>query len=123
MTLQAKAASLLRPKQCPAPSQVFTGRRDELDKMNSYFFGTDQRKQKIFVLHGFGGAGKSQLAFKFVDEHQSIPEGSPNQFAWFILFDFQEADFILCCRFADVFFVDASTRETIHADLQKIALD
>jgi hypothetical protein len=84
MTLQAKAASLLRPKQCPAPSQVFTGRRDELDKMNSCFFGTDhsrQRKQKAFVLHGFGGAGKSQLAFKFVDEHQSPPEGSPNRYA------------------------------------------
>src|SRR6201999_4137073 len=83
MTLRAKAASLLRPKQCPAPSQVFTGRRNELDKMNSYFFGPDesrQRKQKIFVLHGFGGAGKSQLAFKFVDEHQSQPKGLPDQY-------------------------------------------
>jgi hypothetical protein len=84
MILQAKSASLLRPKLCPAPSQVFTGRRDELDKMNSYFFGSGQHrqgKQKVFVLHGFGGAGKSQLAFKFVDEHQSQSEGSPNRYA------------------------------------------
>ena len=86
MMLQAKVAALVRPKQCPAPSQVFTGRRDELDQMNSYFFSPDQnrqRKQKVFVLHGFGGAGKSQLAFKFVDEHQSQPEGSPNQYVYF----------------------------------------
>jgi hypothetical protein len=126
MTLRAKAASLLRPKQCPAPSQVFTGRKDELDKMNSCFFGTDQsrkRKQKIFVLHGFGGAGKSQLTFKFVD-HQSLPEGSPNQYVQcFILLNFQESEFTPWCRFTDVFFVDASTKETIHTDLQKIALD
>jgi hypothetical protein len=123
MILQAKAASLLRPKQCPATSQVFTGRMDELDKMDSYFFGTEQRKQKVFVLHGFGGAGKSQLAFKFVDKHQSQPEGSPNQYTCFILFNFQESDFILCCRFADVFLIDASKKETICADLQKIAID
>src|ERR1700753_206032 len=99
MTLRAKAASLLRPKQCPAPSQVFTGRRNELDQMNSYFFGTDQirqRKQKVFVLHGFGGAGKSQLAFKFVDEHQSQVKGSSNQYGWLIPFNFQESDFIPC---------------------------
>jgi hypothetical protein len=127
MILRAKAVSVPRPKQCPAPSQVFTGRRDVLDKMDLYFFGTHQstrqKRQKVFVLHGFGGAGKSQLAFKFVDEHQSQPasEGSPNQYAWFILFDFH--DFIFYHRFTDVFFIDASTKDTICADLEKIALD
>ena len=35
----------------------------------------------------------------------------------------QESDYIICFRFANVFFIDASTKETIHADLQKIALD
>ena len=39
------------------------------------------------------------------------------------IFNFKESDFTPWCRFTDVFFVDASAKETIHTDLQKIALD
>ena len=45
----------------------FIGRKDILDQMRSYF-DTENTSQSIFVLHGLGGAGKSQLAFKFIEE-------------------------------------------------------
>ena len=37
--------------------------------MRDYFFN-DLGKQHVFVLYGLGGAGKSQIAFKFVNECQ-----------------------------------------------------
>jgi len=47
----------------------FIGRKDILDRMCSYFdLETQSTCQRIFVLHGLGGAGKSQLAFKFIEE-------------------------------------------------------
>jgi len=39
---------------------------DILDKMRSYF-DSEGAGQHIFVLYGLGGAGKSQLAFKFIE--------------------------------------------------------
>jgi hypothetical protein len=45
----------------------FTGRKEVLDKMHEYF-RSDCDFQCVFVLHGLGGSGKSQLAFKFVQE-------------------------------------------------------
>jgi len=54
-------------KRCPPPTPFFTGRKDILSQMHTYFsenFG----KRHVFVLHGLGGAGKSQIAFKFVEE-------------------------------------------------------
>jgi len=39
---------------------------DILDKMRSYF-DSEGAGQRIFVLYGLGGAGKSQLAFKFIE--------------------------------------------------------
>ena len=32
------------------------------------YFASDGEYQRVFVLYGLGGAGKSQLAFKFIDE-------------------------------------------------------
>jgi len=47
----------------------FTGRKDILDKMRGYFDSdVGSTFQRIFVLYGLGGAGKSQLAFKFIEE-------------------------------------------------------
>jgi len=54
-------------KLCPPAVASFIGRKDILDKMRTYF-DTDCASQRIFVLHGLGGAGKSQLAFKFIEE-------------------------------------------------------
>ncbi|KAJ7041772.1 hypothetical protein C8F04DRAFT_1230233 [Mycena alexandri] len=52
---------------CPPPSRIFQGRQTILDKMHQ-FFTTDSGKQLIYVLHGLGGAGKTQIALKFIQE-------------------------------------------------------
>ena len=66
------------PKICPLPVKYFTGRKEILDKMHQYF-NSGYKSQHVFVLHGLGGSGKSQLAFKFLDDAQI------NQ--WYSFFD------------------------------------
>ncbi|KAJ7850237.1 hypothetical protein B0H13DRAFT_54989 [Mycena leptocephala] len=79
---------------CPPPSRMFQGRQTILDKMNQ-FFAQDIGKQHIYVLHGLGGAGKTQIALRFIDLSQF--------------------------NFSDNSFLDASTTETIETGLKNIA--
>ncbi|KAF8185237.1 P-loop containing nucleoside triphosphate hydrolase protein [Mycena galopus ATCC 62051] len=79
---------------CPPPSRMFCGRQDIMNQMTEYF-GQRLEKQQIFLLHGLGGAGKSQIALKFI----------------------QESD-----QFTDIFLIDASTPDTIDIILRDIAL-
>ncbi|KAJ7230934.1 hypothetical protein C8J57DRAFT_1481149 [Mycena rebaudengoi] len=81
---------------CPPPSRIFHGRRDILDKMHLYF-AQDIGNRHVSLLHGLGGSGKTQIALKFLHETQSD-------------------------RFTDVFFLDASTADTLRAGLKNIAL-
>ncbi|KAJ7686458.1 P-loop containing nucleoside triphosphate hydrolase protein [Mycena olivaceomarginata] len=60
------------------------------------FFTSNKRIQNIYVLHGLGGAGKTQIALKFVNESSS--------------------------RFSDIFFIDTSTIATIDTGLKNIAV-
>ncbi|KAJ7794623.1 P-loop containing nucleoside triphosphate hydrolase protein [Mycena leptocephala] len=78
---------------CPPPSRNFLGRQIILDKMHQYF-NRDLGKQQIYVLYGLGGAGKTQISLKFIEESS---------------------------LFTDRFFVDASTTETIDMGLKTIA--
>ncbi|KAJ6523535.1 hypothetical protein DFH09DRAFT_198317 [Mycena vulgaris] len=80
--------------KCPPPSCIFHGRRNILDKMHQ-FFKQDLNKQHIFLLHGLGGAGKTQIALKFIEECSSL--------------------------FSNRFLIDASTTETIDTGLKNIA--
>jgi hypothetical protein len=57
-------------KLCPLPVSSFKGRKDILQEMHQHF-DCDQGSQHIFVLHGLGGAGKSQLSFKFLQDSQA----------------------------------------------------
>jgi len=57
-------------KICPPPVKSFIGRKEILEKMSQYFY-SDHKAQHIFVLHGLGGSGKSQLAFKFLEDAQA----------------------------------------------------
>ena len=57
-------------KICPLPVKSFIGRKEILDKMGQYF-DTSYKGQHIFVLHGLGGSGKSQLAFKFLEDSRN----------------------------------------------------
>ncbi|KAJ7347383.1 hypothetical protein DFH08DRAFT_936894 [Mycena albidolilacea] len=79
---------------CPPPSRIFHGRQSILDKMHQ-FFTQELGKLRIFVLHGLGGTGKTQIALKFIEESLS--------------------------RFSDIFFIDTSSVETIEAGLKDIA--
>ncbi|KAJ6547963.1 hypothetical protein DFH09DRAFT_1281707 [Mycena vulgaris] len=53
--------------KCPPPSRIFHGRQNILDKMHR-FFEQDLDKQHIYLLHGLGGAGKTQIGLKFIEE-------------------------------------------------------
>ncbi|KAF7342654.1 FabD/lysophospholipase-like protein [Mycena sanguinolenta] len=81
--------------RCPPPSRIFQGRRDILDQMHD-FFTSNTGVQKIFLLHGLGGAGKTQIALKFIKEFS--------------------------VNFSDVFFIDTSSIATIDAGLKSIAV-
>ncbi|KAJ7081522.1 hypothetical protein C8R44DRAFT_862719 [Mycena epipterygia] len=62
--------------------------------MHQYFTQTTG-KQDIFLLHGLGGSGKTQIALKFIAESTS--------------------------NFTDIFFIDSSTVGTIDTGLKNIA--
>ncbi|KAJ7743362.1 hypothetical protein B0H16DRAFT_1377269 [Mycena metata] len=79
---------------CPPPSRIFCGRRDILDKMHHFF--SDTGIQHTYVLHGLGGAGKTQIALQLINESSS--------------------------RFSDIFFINASTIATIQTGLRNIAV-
>ncbi|KAJ7484121.1 hypothetical protein FB451DRAFT_1363721 [Mycena latifolia] len=79
---------------CPPPTRIFHGRKTILDKMHQYFTQSLD-KQCIFLLHGLGGAGKTQIALKFVEQSVS--------------------------QFTDIFVIDTSTVPTIDAGLKMIA--
>ncbi|KAJ7765237.1 P-loop containing nucleoside triphosphate hydrolase protein [Mycena metata] len=79
---------------CPPPLRIFCGRQDIREKMQHFF--SDTGIQHIYVLHGLGGAGKTQMALKFINESAS--------------------------RFSDIFFIDTSTIVTIDAGLKNIAV-
>src|SRR3984957_20545554 len=70
-----KSLSRTGLRSCPPPTPVFTGREDVLSQMHVYFSG-NIGKRHVFVLHGLGGAGKSQISFKFVEECQFDAETS-----------------------------------------------
>ncbi|KAJ6529358.1 P-loop containing nucleoside triphosphate hydrolase protein [Mycena capillaripes] len=84
-------------KLCPLPVSSFTGRKDILQKMDRYFDRDQGSVQHIFVLHGLGGSGKSQLAFKFVQESK------------------------VKHRFSEILYIDATSEQTAETDLQTIA--
>ncbi|KAH0589910.1 hypothetical protein H2248_000101 [Termitomyces sp. 'cryptogamus'] len=85
--------------QIPAPTQVFTGRRDILTKLD-YYFAADhgsvkEKVQKRYVLYGLGGAGKTQIVLQFLAMHKS--------------------------RFEAVYLIDASSRVSIEQFYKFIA--
>ncbi|KAJ7826908.1 hypothetical protein B0H14DRAFT_3144818 [Mycena olivaceomarginata] len=80
---------------CPPPSRMFCGRRDILNKMH-HFFASNAGIQNIYVLHGLGGIGKTQIGLKFIQESSS--------------------------RFSNIFFIDTTTIATIEIGLKNIAV-
>ncbi|KAF8194714.1 P-loop containing nucleoside triphosphate hydrolase protein [Mycena galopus ATCC 62051] len=96
--LQARSAVIQASQivnHCPPPSRIFQGRRNILEKMHN-FFTSNMGTQHIYVLHGLGGAGKTQIALKCINEASS--------------------------HFSDIFFIDTSTIVTIETGLKNIAI-
>ncbi|KAJ7435743.1 P-loop containing nucleoside triphosphate hydrolase protein [Mycena galericulata] len=60
------------------------------------YFDQDTGDQLIFLLHGLGGAGKTQIALKFIKQAVT--------------------------QFSDIFLIDTSTQDTIDAGLTNIAV-
>ena len=57
-------------KSIPDPSPNFTGRRDYLEKLKNFFDPRVEQPQRRrdFLLYGMGGAGKTQICLKFIEE-------------------------------------------------------
>ncbi|KAF5356635.1 hypothetical protein D9757_012858 [Collybiopsis confluens] len=60
---------------CPSATVFFTGRNKILNAMEDKFIhspmSVEQNQRKIFVLHGLGGAGKTQCALEFIRKLES----------------------------------------------------
>ncbi|KAJ6524113.1 hypothetical protein DFH09DRAFT_1418917 [Mycena vulgaris] len=63
--------SVLPLRECPPPSPTFHGQNEVLDKMHAYF-AQNAGKQKVFVLFGLGGVGKTQTGLKFVEQSSQL---------------------------------------------------
>lgn len=77
-------------------SPIFTGRDAALKFLERVFFSKElQRRQRRAVLHGLGGAGKTQIALKFAEEHSD--------------------------KFDSIFWVDASSDYAVEESYRDIA--
>lgn len=59
-------------KITPLSSRKFTGRKRYLDLLKAFFAAksNEPTRRRHFLLHGLGGAGKSQICIKFVEESE-----------------------------------------------------
>ncbi|KAJ7120176.1 hypothetical protein C8R44DRAFT_921195 [Mycena epipterygia] len=91
---------------CPPPSRIFHGRQIILQQMHQYF-AQNTAKQDIFLLHGLGGAGKTQISLKFIADELTHYK------VWECVYVIQS--------FTDIFFIDSSSVDTIDTGLKNIA--
>ena len=55
----------------PVVSSLFTGRASVLSQLDDFFMQREpgNHPRREFLLYGMGGAGKTQVGLKFVQEH------------------------------------------------------
>ena len=78
------------------------------------YFDSDAKCQRIFVLYGLGGSGKSQLAFKFLQECQAN-----KRYSEFMMMTFNSLRF-WDSSFSNIFYIDATNEQTLVMDLKGI---
>ncbi|KAH8797786.1 hypothetical protein DL96DRAFT_897628 [Flagelloscypha sp. PMI_526] len=83
------------PRDCPAPTQYFTGRQAPLEQLEEHFNLGDE-ECRVAVLYGMGGSGKTQMGLEFIRRNKS--------------------------RFSNIYFIDASSKLTLENDLAAIAV-
>ncbi|KAG9089644.1 hypothetical protein FS749_001177 [Ceratobasidium sp. UAMH 11750] len=81
-------------RQCPSPTPMFTRREDKIAQVTACI-SRDDAKRCVFVIHGMGGAGKTQIALKAIEQTHPM---------W-----------------TDVVYVDAKSRETTIGALEEFA--
>jgi hypothetical protein len=54
------------------PSASFTGRDEYLQMLKLCFSSSNEGKRKVFLLHGLGGIGKTQICLKFIEENADL---------------------------------------------------
>lgn len=52
---------------CPPPTSLFVGREQPVHQAAAYLLD-DRTQRKIFIIHGLGGAGKTQMALRIVEK-------------------------------------------------------
>ncbi|KAM6504187.1 hypothetical protein JOM56_001130 [Amanita muscaria] len=77
------------------PRRLFTGRDTYLQALQDHFSPKRANGRKMFLLHGMGGIGKTQICLKFLEKHEK----------WF----------------SDIFWIDASSEHTIELCLRQVA--
>lgn len=66
--LAVAKASIIR-----SSSKLFTGRESYLQMLSAFFRAVDiPRTQKIALLHGIGGIGKTQICLKFLEANPDL---------------------------------------------------
>ncbi|KAG8702027.1 hypothetical protein FRC08_003749 [Ceratobasidium sp. 394] len=81
-------------KLCPAPTPLFTGREDKVEQVIACI-SQGGTQCCVFVLHGLGGAGKTQIALKAIERTRDI---------W-----------------TDIVYIDATSRDTVVKALNDFA--
>ncbi|KEP55097.1 calcium-independent phospholipase A2-gamma [Rhizoctonia solani 123E] len=83
-----------RLKRCPAPTSVYTGRKDEAKQVIGCLL-ENGNERPICVIYGLGGSGKTQLALKVVEQTRN--------------------------NWIEVLYIDGTSRETIESALEAFA--
>jgi hypothetical protein len=91
-----RAKKVTGMKTCPVPTAVFTGQKDKIEQVTTCITRGD-KERCVFILHGLGGAGKTQIALKTIEKTSDM---------W-----------------TDIIFVDATSRETTTSALEGFAKD
>ncbi|KAG9079281.1 hypothetical protein FS749_008649 [Ceratobasidium sp. UAMH 11750] len=82
-------------KQCPAPTSVYTERHKPIQQAVDCLTSNVQER-RIFVFHGLGGAGKTQLALRVVERTRE--------------------------HWSDIVYVDATSLESLASTLREFAI-
>ncbi|KAG8766152.1 hypothetical protein FRC12_007058 [Ceratobasidium sp. 428] len=82
-------------KTCPPPTSVYTERRKPV-QLAINCLTSNAKERRVFVFHGLGGAGKTQLALRTVEKTRDY---------W-----------------SDVIFIDATSLETLTSTLRQFAI-
>ena len=104
-------------KPMPCGNPLFTGRGDYLEKLCAYFSPrADSRPRRLFLLYGVGGIGKTQISLKFAEENASQSVSNPLYIVGGML-SYGHS------RFWRIFWVDATSAETMELSIQDISTD